>query len=244
MDGNGRWALQQGIPRIEGHREGAKSVREIVRAAREIGVKALTLYAFSSQNWARPAEEVQALMGLLRDYIVDERPEIIDNSISLRAIGHLDRLPEMVREPLFQLIKDSAANDQMVLTLALSYGGRESLADAARRIAKKVLSGDLSVDQVDINSLNSELPTKDLPPLDLLIRSSGELRLSNFMLWECAYAELYFTETLWPEFRRKEFTHAIESFGSRERRFGNITTQQHPESDLAEPVMPCGVKKE
>jgi undecaprenyl diphosphate synthase len=221
MDGNGRWARGRGLPRIEGHRAGAESVRDVVRAAREKGLACLTLYAFSSQNWQRPPDEVRALMQLLRDYLIEERPEIMDNGIRLRAIGGIDRLPSMVREPLDALVRDSAGNASMQLVLALSYGGRESLVEAARaRLAEGARP-----ESVDEKSFAARLPTADLPPLDLLIRTSGELRISNFLLWEAAYAELYFTETLWPDFRRAELYEAMEAYARRERRFG-LTSEQ------------------
>ena len=225
MDGNGRWAKRRGLPRIEGHRKGADSVREITRAARELGVRALTLYAFSSQNWDRPVEEVRMLMALLRDYLVDERPEILDNDIRLTTIGNIDRLPDFVREPLFALMADSADNKGMTLCLALSYGGRETIVDAARQLVERVLAGEIRPQDVNELSLSEALCTRNLPPLDLVIRTSGEQRLSNFLLWEAAYAELYFTDTMWPDFRRPDLEEAIEAFNGRERRFG-LTAEQ------------------
>ncbi len=225
MDGNGRWAKRRGLPRIEGHRRGADSVREVTRAARELGLEALTLYAFSSQNWDRPIEEVRMLMALLRDYLVDERDEILDNDIRLLTIGDLARLPDFVKEPLDALKRDSADNKGMTLCLALSYGGREALVDAARQLVERVQAGELRLQDVNILSVSEALCTRDLPPLDLVVRTSGEQRLSNFLLWEVAYAELYFTETLWPDFRRDELLEAINSFGGRERRFG-LTSEQ------------------
>ena len=220
MDGNGRWAQERDLPRIEGHRVGAESVKDIVRAARQIGIEVLTLYAFSAQNWARPADEVTALMELLRDYLIDERPEIMDNGIRLRAIGDIDRLPGLVRGPLDALIADSATNQSMCLVLALSYGGRESIARAASAAARAVLAGTFSPDQLTAEKFNEFLPTSELPPLDLLVRTSGEQRISNFMLWELAYAELVFTDILWPDFRRQALYEALEVYAQRERRFG------------------------
>jgi len=232
MDGNGRWAEQRGRSRVEGHRIGADSVRDVVRAARQIGIEALTLYAFSAQNWARPAEEVAALMQLLREYLIDERPEIMDNGIRLRAIGDIDRLPPLVRDPLDALIADSAGNRSMTLVLALSYGGREAIASAARRAAAAVGAGELALADVDADHLGKLLPTGDLPPLDLLIRTSGELRVSNFMLWELAYAELWFTDVLWPDFRRQELYRALEDYAGRQRRFGLTGSQIAASSDV------------
>jgi undecaprenyl diphosphate synthase len=225
MDGNGRWAARRDLPRIEGHRVGADSVREIVRHAREIGIKALTLYAFSSQNWDRPREEVHALMGLLRDYLVEERAEILDNGIRLTTIGDVTRLPAFVREPLDALKADSAHNQRMTLCLALSYGGREAICDAARALAEGVHAGRLRLQDINLLSFGEALSTRGLPQLDLVIRTSGEQRISNFLLWEAAYAELYFTDTLWPDFRRADLDRALASYGSRERRFG-LTSEQ------------------
>ena len=220
MDGNGRWAQQRGLPRIEGHRVGAESVKDIVRAARQLGIEALTLYAFSAQNWARPAEEVTALMGLLRDYLIEERPEIMDNDIRLQAIGDIERLPGFVSVPLHALMADSARNRSMKLVLALSYGGRESIARAARAAIAAVLAGTMAPEDLDVTRFNAFMPTGDMPPLDLLVRTSGEQRISNFMLWELAYAELVFTDTPWPDFRRQQLYDALELYAQRERRFG------------------------
>ncbi|HVK76595.1 MAG TPA: polyprenyl diphosphate synthase [Kofleriaceae bacterium] len=225
MDGNGRWAQERGLPRIEGHRVGAESVRDVTRAARQVGLQALTLYAFSSQNWARPPDEVGALMELLRDYLNDERTEIMDNQIRLHAIGDLERLPAMVREPLDALTRDSAHHQGMTLTLALSYGGRESLARAARALARDVLAGEVDAATIDVDRLGGYLPTAPLPPLDLLIRTSGEQRISNFMLWELAYAELVFVDVMWPDFRRGNLYDCLNAYGRRERRFGLTSAQ-------------------
>ncbi len=225
MDGNGRWAQEHGLPRVEGHRQGAKAVREVVRAAREIGLRALTLYAFSAQNWQRPVEEVATLMQLLRDYVIEERDEIMDNDIRLVAIGEVDRLPPFAKEPLDALIRDSAGNRGMTLCLALSYGGRESITAAARALAQAVADGGLTPDQITEEKLTDSLQTAGLPQLDLLVRTSGEERLSNFLLWEAAYAELYFTERYWPAFGKAELYLALESYRGRERRFGRTREQ-------------------
>ena len=225
MDGNGRWAKRRGLPRIEGHRKGADSVRDITRAARELGIQALTLYAFSSQNWDRPIEEVRMLMALLRDYLVDERAEILDNDIRLVSIGNTDKLPDFVREPLFELQEASAKNRGMKLCLALSYGGREAIVDAASKLVERVLAGEIREQDVNALSFAEALCTHSLPPLDLVIRTSGEQRLSNFLLWEVAYAELYFTDTMWPDFKRADLMDAIATFQGRERRFG-LTADQ------------------
>jgi undecaprenyl diphosphate synthase len=221
MDGNGRWAQQRALPRIEGHRRGADSVRDVVRASREIGIEALTLYAFSTQNWSRPPDEVKALMELLRDFLLDERAEIMDNAIRLTSMGQVHRLPGFVRDPLDALVADSAGNRGMTLCLALSYGGREAIVDAARAA---MLAG-IPPEKLDEKGLAAFFPSRNLPPLDLLIRTSGEQRVSNFLLWECAYAELYFTPVLWPDFRREHLFEALEAYGARERRFGMTSDQ-------------------
>ncbi len=219
MDGNGRWAEARGLPRLEGHREGANAVRAVTRTARRIGVQALTLYAFSSQNWARPAEEVAGLMALLRDYLLGERDEIMENGIRLSAVGEIDKLPKFVREPLDALMKESAANTGMVLSLALSYGGREELLRATRRLMEEAKAG-LDPESLDDKLLEKHLFTAGLPELDLVIRTSGEQRISNFLLWQCAYAELTFTDIAWPDFREEAFLNAMLDFQTRERRYG------------------------
>jgi undecaprenyl diphosphate synthase len=225
MDGNGRWAQRKGLPRLEGHRVGADSVRDVTRAAREIGLEALTLYAFSSQNWQRPLEEVAGLMELLRDYLISERSEILDNAIRLDAVGDVERLPPFVKEPLDELRAASAANRGMTLTLALSYGGRESIARAVRAALRDAVAGKLIPDELDAERFHTYLPTSRLPPLDLLIRTSGELRISNFMLWEIAYAELVFFDVQWPEFRRAHLHECLAEYAARERRFGLTSAQ-------------------
>jgi undecaprenyl diphosphate synthase len=225
MDGNGRWAQTRGQPRLEGHRAGAESVRDITRYAREIGIEALTLYAFSSQNWARPVEEVRGLMQLLRDFLIDERTEILDNGIRLEAIGDTEKLPPLVTEPLHELRSVSANNTGMTLTLALSYGGRESIARAVQKLARDVAAGTLSPEQVDVEGFSRYLPTHRLPPVDLLIRTSGEQRISNFLLWEIAYAELLFVDVQWPDFRRADLQSCLDQYAARERRFGLTSAQ-------------------
>jgi undecaprenyl diphosphate synthase len=231
MDGNGRWAEQRGLPRLEGHRIGADSVRDITRASRELGIEALTLYAFSSQNWARPVTEVAGLMNLLRDFLLSERAEIMDHGIRLEAMGDVDKLPSHVTEPLQQLRADSATHQGMVLTLALSYGGRESIAQAIRSLARDVAAGRLAPEKIDVACVSTYLPTYHLPSLDLLIRTSGEQRVSNFLLWEMAYAELIFTEIPWPDFRREHLYQCLAQYAGRERRFG-LTSGQLPEADV------------
>ena len=232
MDGNGRWAQLRNKPRLEGHKAGAESVRDITRASRELGLEALTLYAFSSQNWARPVDEVTGLMQLLRDFLIEERAEILDNQIRLEALGDIERLPAFVRDPLDELRAASSGNSRMVLTLALSYGGRESIARAARAAAADVAAGRLTCEALDADKLGSYLPTATLPPLDLLVRTSGELRVSNFMLWEIAYAELMFVDIMWPEFRREHLYKCLEEYTARERRFGMTSAQLADSSDV------------
>ena len=225
MDGNGRWAEERGLPRLEGHRMGSDSVRAVTRAARKLGLPALTLYAFSAQNWNRPPDEVSGLMDLLRDYLRSERPEILDNGIRLHAIGELDRLPPRVRDPLEEIRAASAQNRQMTLTLALSYGGREEIVAMARRVAEDARAGTLDADAVDAEAVEERLWTAGLPPLELVVRTSGEVRVSNFLLWQLAYAEIHLTETLWPDFGEEALLVALDDFQRRERRFGKTSAQ-------------------
>lgn len=226
MDGNGRWARSRGLQREVGHERGADSVRTVVRAARKLGVQALTLFAFSSQNWDRPPEEVFHLMELLRRYLMQERAEILDNGIRLTTVGNTSRLPPHVRGPLVELMAASAHNDRMTLCLALSYGGREMIAKAARDMCRAAVAGQINPEDVDPALFEQYLDSaKVLPPLDLLIRTSGEHRISNFFLWETAYAELYFTNKQWPEFDREDLIEAMDSYAARERRFG-MTSEQ------------------
>jgi undecaprenyl diphosphate synthase len=225
MDGNGRWAQARGLPRLLGHREGSDAVRTVTRAARKLGLEALTLYAFSAQNWERPPDEVEGLMELLREYLQKERAEIMDNGIRLNAIGELDRLPERVREPLEELRTASAQNGRMVLTLALSYGGREEIVEVVRRVAREVREGVLSPDAVDARTVEDRLWTAGLPPIELVIRTGGEIRVSNFLLWQIAYAELHLTEVAWPDFGERELLLALADFQRRERRYGKTSAQ-------------------
>ena len=225
MDGNGRWAQTRGLPRLEGHRQGSDSVRNVTRAARKLGLPALTLYAFSAQNWDRPPGEVEGLMDLLRDYLAGERQEIMENSIRLHAIGQLDRLPPRVREPLEELRAVSKDNDKMVLTLALSYGGREEIVHMAQKVAEDAAAGRLDAADIDAAAVEERLWTHGLPPLELVVRTSGEIRVSNFLLWQLAYAELHLTETLWPDFGERDLLLALDDFQRRERRFGKTSAQ-------------------
>lgn len=229
MDGNGRWAEERGLPRLEGHREGSKSVQAVTRTARRLGLRALTLYAFSSQNWNRPAEEVAGLMELLRDYLNREREEILENGIRLEAVGELDRLPRRVRSVLDSVRAESSGNDRMVLTLALSYGGREEILRATVALATRIAQGELAAHALDEAQFERALWTCGLPPVDLVIRTSGERRLSNFLLWQVAYAELIFVDDLWPDFRAEAFLRCLSEYQLRERRFG-MTSAQLPKS--------------
>ncbi len=225
MDGNGRWAEAHGKPRFEGHREGSNSVRDVTRCCRRIGVSALTLYAFSSQNWNRPPDEVAGLMELLREYLLQERQEILDNGIRLHAVGEIDKLPRYVSEPLNELRAASAHHTDMTLTLALSYGGQEELLVAMRSLGQQIEAGTLSPQKIDLSTLSQALWTGSLPPLDLIIRTSGEQRLSNFMLWHSAYAELMFSDVAWPDFRSEALLRCLQAFQTRERRFGLTSAQ-------------------
>lgn len=222
MDGNGRWAKQQGLPRIKGHEEGSKSVGECVEACNEAGVKFLTLYAFSAENWQRPKMEVAALMKLLERFLKEKTPEMIEKNIRLLAIGRLSDLPRTCQQELEKTIAATADNSALTLTLALSYSGRNEIVDAVRKIAQQTAEGKISPQSIDDGMISSHLYTAGIPDPDLLIRTSGEMRLSNFLLWQLSYTELYVTETLWPAFRKPEFKKALESFAGRHRRFGEI----------------------
>ncbi len=225
MDGNGRWAQQRGLDRSEGHRAGSAAVRRVVRAARRLGLRALTVYAFSEQNWARPELEVGALMDLLKEFLLAERSEILHNGIRLQAIGNLGRLPAFVRAVLDPLRNESANNEAMTLTLALSYGGREEIALAARELADDVKKGRISADQITTESLRARMPSLAVGDPDLVIRTGGEQRISNFLLYGLAYAELAFSEKLWPDFDAPDLYAAIGSYQQRERRFGKTGAQ-------------------
>jgi undecaprenyl diphosphate synthase len=222
MDGNGRWAEMRGQPREAGHKAGSAAVRRVVRVARRLGIDALTLYAFSEQNWGRPEGEVDALMGLLHEYLVSERDEILENGIRLVAIGDITRLPDYVRDALDPLRAASEQNGRMTLALALSYGGREEIATAARDLARDAASGKLDPDAIDVSALAARLPSLSAGDPDLIIRTGGEQRLSNFLLFGAAYAELSFTDRLWPDFTEDDLFVAIASYQRRERRFGNV----------------------
>ena len=225
MDGNGRWAQQQGKNRLRGHEAGAKAVRKTVEAAAKLGIKHLTLYAFSTENWNRPKTEVSTLMSLLVRNLRRELRQMTKNNIRISAIGSLDKLPKKVREELVEVIEKTQSNTGTNLTLALSYGAREEIKQAVIDISKKVKNSIINVENIDETIINEHLYTQHLPDVDLLIRTSGEVRISNFLLWQIAYAELYFTDVMWPEFDEYELHQAINSYLKRERRFGKTSEQ-------------------
>lgn len=225
MDGNGRWAQRRGLRRVRGHAAGAEAVRLVVRQARKVGIKYLTLYVFSEENWQRPGAEIRALMALLSRYLRRELQEMRHNRIACRAMGNVSRLPRKVQQELAQTAAATAPGAQMLLTLALSYGGRSEIVEAVRIMAREVQGGRLNPEDIDHELFARHLYTADMPDPDLLIRTSGEFRLSNFLLWQSAYAELYFTDTLWPDFREEEFMKALVDYQQRDRRFG-LTQEQ------------------
>ena len=225
MDGNGRWAKLQGKNRVTGHQQGAKSVKEIVEEAVAQGIEYLTLYAFSTENWSRPKDEVNLLMKLLVSSLRKEFHRMVDNNIRLVSIGNIDAPPTPVKDELHSVIEKTKNNTGMVLTLALNYGGKEDLTQAMRTIADKVKNSIISPEKVDESTINEHLYTRNLPPVDLLIRTSGEERISNFLLWHIAYTELYFTKTLWPDFKKEDLKEALLNYAKRERRFGKTSEQ-------------------
>ena len=222
MDGNGRWARKRMLNRVKGHEKGSETVRMLVRTCREIGIRYLTLYAFSTENWQRPKSEIKALMGLLKRFLAAERSEMLENNIRLNVIGEMDRLPDDVRESLRRVTDDTNANDGMQLNLALSYGGRSEIVSACRDVARRVAAGGIDVDAITPELFETFLHTAGMPDPELLIRTSGEYRISNFLLWQIAYSELFVTPTLWPDFTREEFLDILSEYKGRERRFGRI----------------------
>lgn len=226
MDGNGRWAKKRQLPRIEGHRAGIQSVREIVTACRELKIPVLTLYAFSEENWSRPKSEIQALMSLLRRFLKTELEQMMEHGICFDVIGDEGRLPASVRQSIARTRQSTAGGNQMRLTLALSYGGRSEIVHAARRLAQEVAEGKLDVASITQERFAQALYTADLPDPDLLIRTSGEQRISNFLLWQIAYTELWMTPVLWPDFRKEHLLEAIEDYRRRERRYGRVEGAQ------------------
>ncbi|WP_418651159.1 isoprenyl transferase [Tenacibaculum aestuariivivum] len=225
MDGNGRWAKGKGMQRVFGHRNALTAIRETADTASEIGVKFITLYAFSTENWNRPKFEVDALMSLLVTTLKKELPEFQRKNVKVNAIGNLDSLPKNAQKILAKVIDDTKTNNKITLTFALSYGSREEIVNAIKNISKKVVNSELDIEKINEKIINNHLYTFNLPDVDLLIRTSGELRISNFLLWQIAYAELYFTDILWPDFRRGHFFDAIIDYQNRERRFGKTSEQ-------------------
>lgn len=225
MDGNGRWAKQKGKLRVFGHEHGAKTVKKVVEACGSLGIENLTLYTFSTENWNRPKLEVETLMRLLVSSLKKELQSLVKNNIKLKAIGSLESLPSMAQKELLEVIEKTKNNSGMTLTLALSYGSREELRNAVVQISTKVKNNIISPDSIDESIINNHLYTHDLPDVDLLIRTSGERRISNFLLWQIAYAELYFTKTLWPDFTKEHLCEAIVNYQNRERRFGKTSEQ-------------------
>jgi undecaprenyl diphosphate synthase len=225
MDGNGRWAKKRGLTRIAGHQKGIDSVRDVVTTSRELGIKWLTLYAFSEENWKRPTYEVKALMNLLNRFLKSELKEMLDNGIRLASIGHTEKLPPEVQRTLWNSIDKTAHNTNMTLTLALSYGGRQEIIGAIKHMLKDIQEGSLHVKQITEDRLGKYLYTSDMPDPDLLIRTSGEYRVSNFLLWQIAYTEIYITPTLWPDFHKQRYLEALLDYQKRERRFGSTGAQ-------------------
>lgn len=222
MDGNGRWAKRRFLPRIAGHRKGIEAAKAAVRAATELGIEVLTLYAFSTENWRRPADEVSDLMGLLRRFIQSDIEELAANGVRLRVIGDYRGLQGDLADLIDTAVARTAANTKTTLVIALNYGSQAEIAMAARRLAERAIAGEISVEQIDVEAIGRELYTADLPDPDLVIRTSGEQRLSNFLMWQAAYAELMFVDTLWPDFGKDDLAAALSAFADRDRRFGGL----------------------
>ena len=225
MDGNGRWAKRQGMNRVFGHRNALTAVRESIQAATKIKVQAITLYAFSTENWNRPKMEIDALMNLLINSLKKELPEFMENGVKVNSIGAIENLPKNAQKALAEVIDVTKKNSNITLTLALSYGSRQEIVNAIKNISKKVVNKELSLEEIDEKTINNHLYTFNLPEVDLMIRTSGEQRISNFLMWQMAYAELYFTDVLWPDFREEHFYDAIINYQNRERRFGKTSEQ-------------------
>ena len=220
MDGNGRWAKRRGISRVKGHEKGSEAVRTVVRTSRELGIPWLTLYAFSEENWKRPKTEIKALMRLLKRFVKSECQEMMDNGIRLQTIGRIEKLPRDTRSHILETMEKTAMNRRMVLTLALSYGGRQEIIDAVRSLAREIETHKIGSAEISEQLLQDHLYTRGMPDPDLLIRTSGEHRISNFLLWQIAYTEIYNTPALWPDFTKEDYLLALADFGKRERRFG------------------------
>ncbi|MBS9774537.1 MAG: isoprenyl transferase [Tenacibaculum sp.] len=225
MDGNGRWAKKKGMKRIFGHKNALTAVRETIAGAMQVGVKFITLYAFSTENWNRPKMEVDALMTLLTSTLKKELPDFQKNGIKVNSIGDINKLPKNAQNTLKDIIKATENNSNITLTIALSYGSREEIVNAIKKISKKVVNNEINIEKIDEKIINNHLYTFNLPDVDLMIRTSGEQRVSNFLLWQMAYAELYFTEVLWPDFRKEHLFNAIIDYQNRERRFGKTSEQ-------------------
>ncbi len=225
MDGNGRWARKRGLHRYEGHREGVKAVRLLTENATELGIKYITIYAFSTENWLRPKAEVDALMELLADTVVKQTPDLIKNNIRLQTIGDLDSLPQKAKEKMLQSVEATSHLTGLTLIVALSYSSKQEITRAVKTIARELKEGKITEEEINADTVSKHLYTTGIPDPDLLIRTSGELRISNFLLWQLAYAELYFTNCLWPDFDMEELCHAIVDYQNRERRFGKTSEQ-------------------
>jgi undecaprenyl diphosphate synthase len=222
MDGNGRWARKRWMNRVKGHEKGAQAVRALVASSRELQIPFLTLYAFSTENWARPRSEVSALMHLLKKFLVSERDQMIEKGICLKVLGQLEKLPDDVQQQAVETMAATSRNTRMTLSLALSYGSRREITDAVQAVAKKVQAGSLDVSDISEQLVSDHLYTAGMPDPDLIIRTSGEFRLSNFLLWQCAYAEIFVTPTLWPDFTKAEFIDILTQYQKRDRRFGKV----------------------
>lgn len=222
MDGNGRWAKKRLLNRVKGHEKGAETVRTIVRVSRELGIEHLTLYAFSTENWNRPKSEISALMNLLKNFLASERQDLMEKQIRLNAIGQIERLPDDVRERLFDVIRATRDNDGLQVHLALSYGGRAEIVRMVRQIAHEAKAGELEPESIDETLVEDHLYTAGVPDPDIMVRTSGEMRISNFLLWQIAYSEIFVTDTLWPDFGEDEFLSILKDFQSRDRRFGKV----------------------
>jgi undecaprenyl diphosphate synthase len=225
MDGNGRWAKKQGKKRVFGHHEGVKTVKKIVEASVELGISYLSLYTFSTENWNRPKDEVDALMNLLVETLMEQEDELMQQNIRLNALGNLKKLPESTYKTLQAVLKKTASNSGMTLSMALNYGGRDEIVEMTRKLAKKVKNNIILPENIDENKINLHLYSHKLPDVDFMIRTGGEKRISNFLLWKIAYAELYFTNTLWPDFNKQQYYEALEDYQKRERRFGKTSEQ-------------------
>ncbi len=224
MDGNGRWAQQQGMPRIEGHRRGVEAVRNAMEACRELGIEVLSLYCLSSENWKRPKEELDFLMALLCEYLIGERDNLVEKNLRLRILGRQDRLPPEVRAEIARTLDACSKNTGMTLCLAINYGARAEIIDACKELMQDVAAGKLTIEEIDEEHLDARLDTRGLPEPDLLIRTSGEMRISNFLLWQISYAELWVTQTHWPDFDGAKLHEAVTDFARRKRRFGGLDT--------------------